>query len=101
MKASTAAATAAVLIAGVLVAWWSVARANLEMRADLLQKTRMVERAVNVQRVQALTGTEADLDSLDYRRLKEQLSAVRSSFPPTSRSAGAAAILSSYCRRNC
>ena len=51
----------AVLIAGALFAWWMAARADRELRADLLQQTRLVARAVNVVRVQALSGTESDL----------------------------------------
>jgi two-component system, sensor histidine kinase and response regulator len=69
------------LVAGVLFTWWVVSRADREMRADLLQQTRLVAQAVNVERVQALSGTEADLGSPHYLRLKEQLTAVRSANP--------------------
>jgi PAS domain S-box-containing protein len=71
----------AVLIAGALFAWWMAARVDRELRADLLQQTRLVAQAVNVVRVQALSGTEADLDNPDYLRLKKQLAAVRSANP--------------------
>jgi len=74
-------AVATVLIAGVLFAWWVAERADREMRADILRQTRMVAQAVNTGQVQALSGTEADLDSPDYRRLKEQLTATCSANP--------------------
>jgi len=67
-----------VLLAGLGFTWGMAARADREMRANLLQQTRLVAQAINIERVQALSGTEADLDSPDYLRLKEQLAAVRS-----------------------
>ena len=69
------------LIAGALFIWWLAARADREMRADLLQQARLVARSVNTDRIKKLTGTEADLNSPDYKRLKEQLMAVRSADP--------------------
>jgi PAS domain S-box-containing protein len=66
-----------VLIAGALFAWSMAARADRQMRADLLQQTRLVAHAVSLGHVQALTGTPADLDSPAYRHLKEQLSLVK------------------------
>jgi PAS domain S-box-containing protein len=73
-----AGAAAMVLIAVGLFAWWTVMRADREMRADVLRQARLVAQAVNVERVKALTGTEADLEKPDYLRLKAQLAAVRS-----------------------
>ena len=69
------------LLAGALFIWWLAARADSEMRADLLQQARLVARAVNTERIKKLTGTEADLNNPDYKRLKEQLSAVRTADP--------------------
>jgi two-component system sensor histidine kinase/response regulator len=76
-----AGAVVTVLIAGVFFAWWMIARADREMRAELLRQTRLVSLAVNVQDVQALSGTEADLDNPAYRQLKELLSSLRSADP--------------------
>ena len=73
------AALALALIAG--FAWMTVRRADREMRAELLQQVLLVAKAVDVEHVQALSGTDADLDSPHYRRLKEHLVAVRSSSP--------------------
>jgi PAS domain S-box-containing protein len=77
----TAVGLLAVLAAGVLFAWWTAARADRALRAELLQQTRLVARAVSIDRVRALTGTAADLGSPDYTQLKDQLAAVRSANP--------------------
>jgi PAS domain S-box-containing protein len=66
-----------VIIAMALTALWAVHQADRQMRDDLLQQARLVKQAVNLNRVKALTGTEADLGKPDYRRLKEQLYLVR------------------------
>jgi len=69
------AALLAVLVVAVLFAWWTVVRVDGELREDLLVHTRLVAGALNLQRIQALTGTEADLTLPEYQRLKEQLAA--------------------------
>ena len=68
----------AIFAAGVPLVWWMAAQADREMRSDLLRQTRLVAQPVNVQRVMSLLGTEADMDSPGYRRIKEQLAAFRS-----------------------
>jgi two-component system sensor histidine kinase/response regulator len=70
-----------ILTAGALFAWWIGVRTNNEMRADLLNRARLVAQAVNVERVKSLSGTEADLVTPEYRGLKEQLAANRSVNP--------------------
>jgi PAS domain-containing protein len=47
-------------------------------RIEFIVQARILERAVNVRRVLSLSGSEADLNSPDYQRLKEQLALVRS-----------------------
>jgi PAS domain S-box-containing protein len=64
-----------------LAAWWTVVHADHEMRTGLLQQARLVGQAVNLDRVRALSGTDADLAAPDYQRLKEQLVAVRLANP--------------------
>jgi PAS domain S-box-containing protein len=68
---------AAMLAVGVLFTWWIVHRTDRAMRDDLLQQARLVMKAVNLDRLQALTGTAADLNTPGYLRLKEQLAAVK------------------------
>jgi PAS domain S-box-containing protein len=80
-RSLTAALLLAILAAGAFFAWWMAARADREMRADLLQQARLVAQAVNTEQAKALTGTEADLDSSAYQRLKKQFVAVRSANP--------------------
>jgi PAS domain S-box-containing protein len=72
---------AAVMIAGALFVWWTVTRADHQMRADLLLQARLVAQAVDVGQVKALSGTEADRDSPGYQRLKEQFMSVGSAQP--------------------
>jgi hypothetical protein len=59
-------AVSILLIAGALLVWWTVSRADREKRADLLRQTRLVAEAVNAGRIKALTGTEADLEKPEY-----------------------------------
>lgn len=42
---------------------------------------RLVAGSANMERVKALTGTEADLDSPEYLRIEEQFAAVRAATP--------------------
>jgi PAS domain S-box-containing protein len=72
-----AGALSALLVFGMLIAWWSVQRADRQMRDGLLQKLRLVAQAVNLERVKALTGSRDDLQKPGYERLKEQLALVR------------------------
>ncbi len=75
------------LILGVLTlaltggALWTVLRVDRAMRDNLLQQTRLVAQAVDVERVQTLTGTAADIDKPAYRQLKQQFSNSRSANP--------------------
>jgi CHASE1-domain containing sensor protein/signal transduction histidine kinase len=70
-----------ILVAGGLLACWEVGRTDREMRAALLEQTRQVAQAVEIQYLQALSGTEADGRSPVWQRLKEQLGAIRSVTP--------------------
>jgi len=65
------------LVVGTLFTAWMVKRADGQMRAELLHRTELVARAVNIEHVKALTGTEADLDSPDFLYLNAQLTNVK------------------------
>ena len=69
------------LIAGGLFTGWMVVRADRALRADLLQHTRAVAQAVNLDQVRALSGTAADLELPAYLRLKEQFITIRTTLP--------------------
>ena len=71
----------AALAVGSLLSSWTVAQADHEMRANLLQQARLVVQAVPLVSLQALSGTAADLDSPSYQQLKKQLAASRSANP--------------------
>ncbi len=68
----------AVLGVGVLLTWWVVESARRELCASQLQQARLVARSMNLERLKALTDTEADTNSPVYLRFKEQFAAVRS-----------------------
>ena len=72
---------AAVVATGVLLAWRAVSQMDCELRADLLRQATLVAQAVDVDRLKALSGNEADMENPVYRRLKAQLMAVRSANP--------------------
>jgi len=68
-------------IAGVVIVFWAVQRADREMRQGLLNQTRLVAGAMNIESLRDLTGTEADLGTPAYLRLKAQFAAVRAANP--------------------
>ncbi|MFA6472812.1 MAG: hypothetical protein WCU00_12305, partial [Candidatus Latescibacterota bacterium] len=70
-----------VLLGGTLFTLWEARSEEVKMRAQLLTETRLAQSSINWRYIQSLTGTEADLSSLDYLRLKEQLTLMRSSQP--------------------
>jgi len=65
------------LATGALFAWWMVHWTDQAMRNDLLHQAQLVAQSVSLDRLQGLSGTEVDLDSPDYLRLKEQLARVK------------------------
>lgn len=67
----------ALLAGGMLFCWWTMHRADWQMRDELTQKARLVIKMITPSHIQALTGGEADLTSPDYLRLKQQLTQVR------------------------
>lgn len=74
-------AVAVILAAGSLFTWWAAQSTDRDMRADLLRKTRLLADAVHLKGLAALSGTEKDLTSPEYLRLKDQLAAARHAFP--------------------
>jgi PAS domain S-box-containing protein len=70
-----------VLVAGTVFAWWRVDHADRRLRGDLLLRARLAARSIDPAQVAALAGSEADLDSPDYLRLKAHLATVRGCDP--------------------
>jgi len=60
---------------------WIVYEADRNMRGELLQKTRLVAQTLDIERIQKLSGTKADLLNPGYQRLKQQLAMIRSATP--------------------
>jgi PAS domain-containing protein len=63
------------------VTWLAAWRADQSLRADLLQQARLVAQALDISRIQALSGSAADPTSPDYRQLKRQLIAIGQANP--------------------
>ncbi len=57
-------------------AWLMAVRTERDMRDNLLLQTEIGARSINIDRVNNLTGTSADLNSPDYVRIKEQFAAI-------------------------
>jgi PAS domain S-box-containing protein len=64
---------AAMLVIGVAFTGWVVQRADEEMREDLLSRARLIAKAVDLERLESLSGTEADLDTPSYLLIKKRL----------------------------
>ncbi|MCX6878487.1 MAG: CHASE domain-containing protein [Verrucomicrobia bacterium] len=79
--AALAALLLAILVAGALLAWYTVIRTDRDMRASLLRQSQGLAHALNPASLQALTGTDADLLNPEYLQLKAQLAAVRTAYP--------------------
>jgi PAS domain S-box-containing protein len=60
---------------------WIMYQADRDMRGELLQKTRLVAQALDIDRIQTLSGTKSDLANVGYQRLKQQLAMIRSATP--------------------
>jgi PAS domain S-box-containing protein len=71
----------AVVLALLLLGWWSLRRQDELMRSDLLSDARAAARAIDWRHILSLTASDADLTSKDYQRLKEQLSMVQTAKP--------------------
>ncbi|MHB8897595.1 MAG: PAS domain-containing protein, partial [Thermoguttaceae bacterium] len=67
----------AVPVAAALFIWWTVRSADRQMRAELLRQVILVGKGIDAGQLQLLSGSEADLASPEYLRLKEYLVTVR------------------------
>ena len=65
------------LVAGAASTWWTVWRRDYEMRVQLLAQTRRVAPALDSEDIVSLSGTESDLESPTYHRLKQLLVLLR------------------------
>ncbi|MDZ7615907.1 MAG: cache domain-containing protein, partial [Patescibacteria group bacterium] len=80
-RAPAFATTVALLVAASVFTWWAAWRANRELCVNFLRQVRPIARAVNADRIRTLSGSLADREHADYRRLKDQLDAVCSADP--------------------
>lgn len=70
-----------VLTAGGVFTRWLVEQADQEMRADLIQQTRLLAQGLNVEQIAVLAGSAPNPKDPIYQRIKEQLTLVRSTYP--------------------
>lgn len=71
----------AFLLAGATLIWHAYTHHLGRKQDDLLGQVVQDARGINPQKVQALTGTDADRQSAEYRRLKRQLTLLRENNP--------------------
>jgi len=57
--------------------WWVAHSTDKRMRAELLQQARIAAQAINIERVASLSGSEKDLNTPGYQRIKSQLALMR------------------------
>ncbi len=65
------------LIVGSTFSWWILSRTESTMRSDLITQAHLAANGINLDNLARLTGTEADLTSLDYLKLKKQLAKLK------------------------
>ena len=70
-----------VLAGGTVLTCWNIRHTEQGMRSDLFQQCQLVAQGINKEALKTLTGTEADLKSPVYLRLKEELITLRPVFP--------------------
>jgi PAS domain S-box-containing protein len=73
--------TGAVLVLALGFAWWIMRQADSNMRGALLQQSRLVAQALDIERIAALKGSASDVSDGGYQQLKKQLSFVCSATP--------------------
>ncbi|HDR05917.1 MAG TPA: hypothetical protein ENN84_11830, partial [Candidatus Marinimicrobia bacterium] len=66
-----------ILIFGMMLSWSAVRAKDTVMRAESLQQAHIVSRTIKAQWIKELSGTEADLGTALYERLKYQMSLSR------------------------
>jgi PAS domain S-box-containing protein len=70
-----------ILLSGLFLTLWTVQRQENILRSDLISKTRLMQGSLDIGQVKNLTGTETDLISPSYQRLKGQMMNVQSADP--------------------
>lgn len=72
---------ALVVIVGTTMTWLVVRSTDDGLRAQLLTEARIVAHALELDQIQTLTGSEADLSAPAYHRLKDRLASIRRARP--------------------
>ena len=64
------------------VVLYTINNVHNKMRNDLLQRAKIVAHGLNTERLKNLSGDTSDITSEDYLRIKQQLSAIRTTHDP-------------------
>jgi len=70
-----------ILIAGVILTFWSAQQQDQSLRDVLLTKTSIAKAGISTEQVTALNGSAADITLPEYKALKVQLEKIRASDP--------------------
>lgn len=73
--------TGAALLLALGFGWWILRQADSDMRSALLQQSRLVAQALDIDRITALKGAASDVNDAGYQQLKKQLAFVCSATP--------------------
>ncbi len=81
LKVSFFILSAFLIISGAFFSFWTIKSADEKMRTDLLLQAEIVSRTLNISDIKALEGSFQDIDLLEYKRLKSQLTDICSIIP--------------------
>jgi ABC-type multidrug transport system fused ATPase/permease subunit len=62
-----------VVVAGIFFMGWIIRGNDSRMRAELLKQTQVMARVIESDQIKALSGTEADLESVEYLQLQTKI----------------------------
>ncbi|MBU1054242.1 MAG: PAS domain S-box protein [Proteobacteria bacterium] len=66
-----------VFVIGITAMWWVAYSTDKNMRQELLIHARITANAINIEHIDSLSGSESDLGTPAYERIKSQLESMR------------------------
>jgi PAS domain S-box-containing protein len=81
LKTSTAVLILFIVILGGILTWYTHDQVEKEMKNNLLEKARIAAKSIDKQKLNSLTGTQADTSNVDYQVVKSQLQRMRMAYP--------------------
>jgi PAS domain S-box-containing protein len=65
------------LVVGGILSWSIIFRADKSMRSELYMQTQIISQVLNIDQFKSLTGTEKDIGTENYLRIKTQFAAIK------------------------